>query len=87
LNGALLRAGLTDELLLYIAPQLLGDMARGVAQLGELDSLDKRVKLKWQDMRQVGDDLRVLVKVDNANPPLPPRKLSPLVRGEESLLP
>ncbi|MEO8331915.1 MAG: bifunctional diaminohydroxyphosphoribosylaminopyrimidine deaminase/5-amino-6-(5-phosphoribosylamino)uracil reductase RibD [Gallionella sp.] len=65
LNGALLRAGLTDELLLYIAPQLLGDMARGVARLGELDSLDQRVILKWQDMRQVGEDMRIMAKVEN----------------------
>ena len=65
LNGALLRAGLMDELLLYIAPQLLGDMARGMAQLGELGSLDQRVKLKWQDMRQVGDDMRIMAKVEN----------------------
>jgi diaminohydroxyphosphoribosylaminopyrimidine deaminase/5-amino-6-(5-phosphoribosylamino)uracil reductase len=65
LNGALLRAGLTDELLLYVAPQLLGDVARGMAQLGELDSLDQRVKLVWKDMRQVGTDLRIMAKVAN----------------------
>jgi diaminohydroxyphosphoribosylaminopyrimidine deaminase/5-amino-6-(5-phosphoribosylamino)uracil reductase len=65
LNGALLRAGLTDELLLYIAPQFLGDMARGMAQLGELGSLDQCVKLKWQDMRQVGNDVRIMAKVEN----------------------
>ena len=65
LNGALLRAGLVDELLLYIAPQLLGDEARGMAQLGALTSLDQRVNLKWQDMRQVGNDLRITVKVGN----------------------
>ena len=63
LNGALLRAGLVDELLLYMAPQLLGDAARGVAQLGELTSLEQRVNLKWQDVRQVGEDLRILAKV------------------------
>ena len=63
LNGALLRAGLVNELLLYIAPQLLGDAARGMAQLGELTSLDQRVDLAWQDMRQVGNDLRIIVKV------------------------
>jgi diaminohydroxyphosphoribosylaminopyrimidine deaminase/5-amino-6-(5-phosphoribosylamino)uracil reductase len=63
LNGALLRAGLVDELLLYLAPQLLGDMARGMAQLGELTSLDQRVELEWQDVRHVGKDLRVLAKV------------------------
>jgi diaminohydroxyphosphoribosylaminopyrimidine deaminase / 5-amino-6-(5-phosphoribosylamino)uracil reductase len=65
LNGAMLRAGLVDELLLYIAPQLLGDMARGMAQLGELTGLDQRINLKWQDMRQVGNDLRITVKVEN----------------------
>ena len=63
LNGALLRAGLVDELLLYVAPQLLGDMARGIAQLGELTGLDQSIRLKWQDVRQVGEDLRVLVQV------------------------
>lgn len=65
LNGAMLRAGLVDELLLYVAPQLLGDSARGVAQLGELTALDQRIGLKWQDVRQVGNDLRVTVKVEN----------------------
>lgn len=64
LNGALLRAGLVDELLLYVAPQLLGDAACGMAQLGELTSLDQRVNLKWQDVRQVGADLRISVKVE-----------------------
>jgi diaminohydroxyphosphoribosylaminopyrimidine deaminase/5-amino-6-(5-phosphoribosylamino)uracil reductase len=65
LNGAMLRAGLVDELLLYVAPQLLGDMARGMARLGELTGLDQRIDLKWQDVRQVGNDLRLTVKVKN----------------------
>ncbi|TAN71910.1 MAG: RibD family protein, partial [Gallionella sp.] len=65
LNGALLRAGLADELLLYVAPQLLGDAARGTAQLGELTSLDQRINLKWRDVRQVGSDLRITVGVEN----------------------
>lgn len=63
LNGALLQAGLIDELLFYIAPQLLGDMARGVAGLGVLTQLDQRIELQWQDVRQVGNDLRVSAKV------------------------
>lgn len=65
LGGALLRAGMVDELLLYLAPQLLGDCARGMAQLGELTALDQRINLKWQDVRQVGNDLRILVKVEH----------------------
>ena len=63
LNGALLQAGLVDELVLYFAPQLLGDAARGMASLGELVRLDQRVELQWQDVRQVGNDLRVLAKI------------------------
>ena len=76
LNGALLRAGLVDELLLYVAPQLLGDSARGMLDLGELNSLEQRVELEWKDLRQVGNDLRVLVRVKGVNPSQPP-----LVRG------
>jgi diaminohydroxyphosphoribosylaminopyrimidine deaminase/5-amino-6-(5-phosphoribosylamino)uracil reductase len=63
LNGALLQQGLVDELLLYLAPQLLGDMARGMAQLGELTSLEQRIELAWQDVRQVGGDLRIHASV------------------------
>ncbi len=63
LNGALLQAGLVDELVLYLAPQLLGDMARGMACLGELTSLEQRIELEWQDVRHVGCDLRIAARV------------------------
>lgn len=65
LNGALLQAELVDELILYVAPQLLGDRARGIAQLGELTMLDQRVELEWQDVRNVGKDLRILARVQH----------------------
>jgi diaminohydroxyphosphoribosylaminopyrimidine deaminase/5-amino-6-(5-phosphoribosylamino)uracil reductase len=63
LNGALLKAGLVDELVLYLAPQLLGDAARGMADLGELTQLQQRVDLRWQDVRQVGGDLRIVARI------------------------
>lgn len=66
LNGALLQAGLIDELVLYQAPQLLGDAARGLAALGVLDALDQRIQLAWQDVRQVGQDLRITARVKNS---------------------
>jgi diaminohydroxyphosphoribosylaminopyrimidine deaminase/5-amino-6-(5-phosphoribosylamino)uracil reductase len=65
LNGALFKAKLVDELVLYLAPQLLGDAARGMADLGALTQLEQRVELAWQDMRQVGNDLRITVRVKN----------------------
>jgi diaminohydroxyphosphoribosylaminopyrimidine deaminase/5-amino-6-(5-phosphoribosylamino)uracil reductase len=63
LNGALLKAGLVDELVLYLAPQLLGDAARGMAGLGELTQLQQGVDMQWQDVRQVGGDLRIVARI------------------------
>jgi diaminohydroxyphosphoribosylaminopyrimidine deaminase/5-amino-6-(5-phosphoribosylamino)uracil reductase len=63
LNGALLKVGLIDELVLYLAPQLLGDVARGLADLGELTQLEQRVELTWQDVRHVGNDIRITARV------------------------
>ena len=69
LNGAMFREKLIDELLLYVAPCLLGDMARGIADLGELASLDQRVNLTWRDVRQVGNDLRIKAEIKNTGFP------------------
>jgi len=62
LNGALLKAGLVDELLLYLAPRLLGDAARGLVGLGELTQLEQGVALTWQDVRHVGHDIRIIAR-------------------------
>lgn len=66
LNGALVAAGLVDELLLYLAPCLVGDKARGMFDLPELTSLDARKQLAVRDMRMVGRDLRVIARIDDA---------------------
>ena len=63
LNGALLRASLVDELLVYLAPRLLGDAARGMFDLGVLTELDQRVELTIRDLRRVGPDLRILARI------------------------
>ena len=62
LNGSLLKAGLVDELLLYIAPNLLGDKARGMFELPELSELVGRRELKILDLRMVGRDMRLLAR-------------------------
>ncbi len=63
LNGALLQAGLLDELIVYLAPQLLGDLARGAAARGELTQLEQRIELNWKDVRSIGSDLRIVANV------------------------
>jgi diaminohydroxyphosphoribosylaminopyrimidine deaminase/5-amino-6-(5-phosphoribosylamino)uracil reductase len=59
LNGALLQAGLVDELLLYYAPTLLGDGARGMFGLGPLTEMAQRIDLDILTLDAVGQDIRV----------------------------
>ena len=63
LNGALLAAGLVDELLLYLAPSLIGDPARGMFELpAPLARLSERVALRIESVERVGDDWRILAR-------------------------
>ena len=64
LNGALLRAGLIDELVVYIAGAIIGDPARGMFESGvPLASLDARIALDWMSVDRVGDDLRIVARI------------------------
>lgn len=63
LNGAMLEANLIDELVLYMAPMLLGDTARGLFALPALKQMDERKNLVLRDVRQVGCDMRVIARV------------------------
>jgi diaminohydroxyphosphoribosylaminopyrimidine deaminase/5-amino-6-(5-phosphoribosylamino)uracil reductase len=62
LNGSLLRAGVVDELVLYLAPCLLGDAARGLFDLPALDDLGDKRALTIRDVRHVGNDLRIVAR-------------------------
>lgn len=64
LNGALLRAGVVDELLLYLAPHLLGDGARGMFDLEELTALDQRVSVDVREVRRIGADFRIIARLN-----------------------
>ncbi|MDN3544705.1 bifunctional diaminohydroxyphosphoribosylaminopyrimidine deaminase/5-amino-6-(5-phosphoribosylamino)uracil reductase RibD [Kinneretia asaccharophila] len=61
LNGSLLRAGLVDEFLIYLAPKLLGQ-GREMAAFGPLDSLDEAPQLLWREIAPVGEDLRLIAR-------------------------
>jgi diaminohydroxyphosphoribosylaminopyrimidine deaminase/5-amino-6-(5-phosphoribosylamino)uracil reductase len=63
LCGGLLDAGLVDELLLYLAPCLIGDAARGMFDLPELAALDGARRLSIKETCRIGGDLRVLAKM------------------------
>jgi diaminohydroxyphosphoribosylaminopyrimidine deaminase/5-amino-6-(5-phosphoribosylamino)uracil reductase len=61
LNGALLQTGRVDELLLYVAPTLLGD-GRGMAALGTFESLDQGLAFDFHEAVKAGTDLRILAR-------------------------
>ena len=62
LCGVLFEAGLVDELLLYIAPVLLGDQARPLLHLSPLAHMLDRKALRAVDQRRIGEDMRLLLR-------------------------
>lgn len=65
LAGALVTEGLVDELVLYVAPLLLGDAGRGMFHLPEVRALADGVKLETMQITAVGGDWRITAAVGN----------------------
>ena len=63
LCGALLQAGLIDELVIYMAPHLMGNAARGLFALPGLERMEQRIPLSISDIRAVGEDWRITATV------------------------
>ncbi|PHM36959.1 bifunctional diaminohydroxyphosphoribosylaminopyrimidine deaminase/5-amino-6-(5-phosphoribosylamino)uracil reductase RibD [Xenorhabdus innexi] len=62
LAGALLSLGLVDELILYIAPKVLGNGARGLFAIPELQKLSDAPEFTLIDVKQIGPDIRLRFK-------------------------
>jgi len=62
LSGAFVQAGLADELLLYMAPLLLGSSAMPLMQLAAPAELASAFRYEYADALRIGDDLRVLLR-------------------------
>ncbi len=61
LNGSLIREGCVDELLVYLAPCLIGD-AQGMFSLPALQQLDHKYRLRFHAVTLIGEDLRILAR-------------------------
>ena len=59
LAGAMIDAGFADRLVIYIAPHLMGDQARPLFALPNLDEMHQRRKLEITDIKVIGKDIRV----------------------------
>lgn len=62
LSGVFLKAGLVDEIVIYMAPCVLGSDARGWFDDLNLSSLDQKRTLKFQDVRMIGSNLRIIAR-------------------------
>lgn len=59
LVGNLIAQGLVDELIIYMAPKILGSSAKGMADIGAIDIMDEHISLEYKDVRHVGDDIKI----------------------------
>lgn len=66
LSGALLEAGLVDELLIYTAPKLLGP-GKNMFAMAERTSLSQSIQMQFTDVRLLGQDLRLLARIEGSD--------------------
>jgi diaminohydroxyphosphoribosylaminopyrimidine deaminase / 5-amino-6-(5-phosphoribosylamino)uracil reductase len=59
LCGALLKDDLVDEIIIYMAPHLMGDQARGLFHLPWISEMQQRISLDVKEIRKVGDDIKL----------------------------
>ncbi len=62
LSGALLKNDLVDEIIIYMAPHIMGDAAKGLFHLPELEQMKDRISLSIKDVRTIGNDIRITLR-------------------------
>ena len=60
LTGSFIASGLVDELIIYMAPVLMGDQARALFHLPEIQQMNQKIQLNIKEMRQFGEDIRII---------------------------
>jgi diaminohydroxyphosphoribosylaminopyrimidine deaminase/5-amino-6-(5-phosphoribosylamino)uracil reductase len=63
LNGSLLREGCVDELLVYLAPSLLGSNSMSMFDIAAPGTLEERLHLEYQSVDRIGSDLRIVARL------------------------
>ncbi len=62
LAGALIQQQLVDELVLYMAPNLMGNQAQGLFELGEINIMSDKIQLSISDVRMIGQDIKIIAQ-------------------------
>ena len=77
LAGGFLAAGLVDELLLYVAPVMLGERARPLFEGLHIDAMTQRLNMHIVETRRIGEDVRVLLRPESMPVPVPATTAAP----------
>ena len=62
LSTAFIQAGLVDELIVYVAPKLLGSDARSLLNIAGIELMSDSLNFEITDLRQIGHDIRIVLK-------------------------
>ncbi len=62
LCGALLKNGLVDEIIIYMAPHIMGDDAKGLFHLPGLEKMEDKIAMQLKDVRSIGNDIRITIQ-------------------------
>ena len=62
LTGSIIEGGYYDDLIIYIAPTLLGSDANNLVKLTQIKNIKQKIKFSFEDVRLIGPDLRVTLK-------------------------
>jgi diaminohydroxyphosphoribosylaminopyrimidine deaminase/5-amino-6-(5-phosphoribosylamino)uracil reductase len=63
LSGAMLNAGLVDEIVVYMAPKIMGNAARGLFNLPGLEKMSQAIDVQIDDIRAVGSDWKITLRI------------------------
>ncbi len=64
LAGSLVEQGFADELVIYLAPHLMGSSARALFNLPHISRMQERIPLQIRDIRAVGQDWRIIASLN-----------------------
>jgi diaminohydroxyphosphoribosylaminopyrimidine deaminase/5-amino-6-(5-phosphoribosylamino)uracil reductase len=67
LNGSLMREGLVDELLLYMAPKLMGQ-GQGMVNIGPFTEISDAIQLEIVSTARIGADIRIVARIQGRTP-------------------
>ena len=62
-SGAMIDAGLVDELIVYMAPKLFGNKSLPLFKLKKINKIEDTMECEYTDIRKIGKDLRLTMKL------------------------